>query len=346
MKTAIAERAAEGYFASGLNNPGEVRGITQAGYHVGISCNAIRPGLLEEVEAVVELHRVKVFVDSGAFSEVDVVDGALVTVAPITDADWQTRFAIYERLARSCGAFAYLVAPDKVGDQLETLARLTKYRAQMHALRTIHGLGEYGPRIIVPVQNGAMSPADFATAAAEALEMAEDDLVWGIPLKKGATSVEQLAAFAATCPPDGSFHLLGMGPSSPRFEAAMEAILASCPDASITCDAVRITALVGRGEGGVKPRALTAAQDRIRKAHPNITPRELKRAAIKGVVGEEAISLLFDNGWRDPELPPEQNRNRPRASKDKLYPEDEAAERLGAQGSLLRVRAAHLARPL
>lgn len=335
MKTAIAERAAEGYFASGLNNPGEVRGVTQAGYHVGISCNAIRAGLLDEVEAVVDEHRVKVFVDSGAFSEVAVVDGKLVTVAPITDADWQERLHVYERLSRSCGACAYLVAPDKVGDQIETLRRLKKFRLELHALRSIRDPDWwFGPSLIVPVQNGVMSAAEFATAAERALRMNQDTLIWGIPLKKGATTIAQLREFAATCPADQGFHLLGMGPSSPLFEEAMLAILDNCPEAAITCDAVRITALVGRGgtKNPGKPRALTKAQDAIRAAHPGITTRELKRAAINHVIGREAIDLLVANGWRDPELP---NDPPPQPIREKLYPFAPDPVAPPAQGSFL-----------
>lgn len=310
MKTHIAEIAAAGYFASGLNNPGEVEGVTLAGYHVGISCSSLRAGLLDALERAAEVHAVKVFVDSGAFSEVafDAAAGKLVTIEPITEADWQERFFIWERLARSIGAGCYVVAPDKVGDQQETLARLAKYRAELHALRSIHGEWDFGPRLIVPVQNGELTASDFAQAACEALGMAEDTLIWGIPLKKGATTVEQLAEFAATCQSDAAFHLLGMGPASPRFEAAVEAILASCPEATITCDAVRITALVGRGSQRASgqmsaPRALTAAQDAIRAAHPGISARELKRLATERVLGRESVELLVGNGWHDPELP-------------------------------------------
>ena len=134
MRRHIAELAAEGYFASGLSDPGEVRGVTLAGYHVGVSCSELRPRLLDEVEACVREHSVRVFVDSGAFSEVAVVDRAVVTVRPLSAADWEKRLAIYERLARSCGRNAYLVAPDKVGEQLETLARLKRYASRLRGL--------------------------------------------------------------------------------------------------------------------------------------------------------------------------------------------------------------------
>lgn len=303
MRRHIAELAAGSYFASGLSDPGEVRGVTLAGYHVGISCSELRPGLLEEVEACVRDHSVRVFVDSGAFSEVAVVDGALVTVRPLSAADWEKRLCIYERLARSCGRNAYLVAPDKVGDQLETLARLEGYAPRLRALRLVHGDAWFGPHLIVPVQRGELPMAEFATRACDALGLGADDVVWGIPMKKGATPLRELTLFARSCPPDAAFHLLGMGPSSPRFEGAVLSLLTECPDARITCDAVRVTALVGRGDEG-RTRPLTAAQDAVRRETPGATSSTVKRVALERVLGAETLSLLVDNGWTDPELPP------------------------------------------
>lgn len=303
MRRHIAELAAEGYFASGLSDPGEVRGVTLGGYHVGISCSELRPRLLDEVEACVREHSVRVFVDSGAFSEVAVVDGALVTVRPLSAADWEKRLAIYERLARSCGRNAYLVAPDKVGEQLETLARLECYAPRLRALRLVHGDAWLGPSLVVPVQRGELSMAEFAARTCDTLGLTEDEVVWGIPLKKGATPLRELTLFARSCPPDAAFHLLGMGPSSPRFEAAVLGILAECPEARITCDAVRVTALVGRGDTG-SGRPLTVAQDEVRLKLPGATSSTVKRVALERVLGAESLALLLDNGWMDAELPP------------------------------------------
>lgn len=302
MRRHIAELAAGSYFASGLSDPGEVRGVTLAGYHVGISCSELRPGLLEEVEACVREHSVRVFVDSGAFSEVAVADGALVTVRPLSAADWEKRLAIYERLARACGPNAYLVAPDKVGDQRETLARLERYAPRLRALRLVHGDAWFGPHLIVPVQRGELSMAEFATRACDALALSEDDVVWGLPMKKGATPLRELTLFARSCPADAAFHLLGMGPASPRFEGALLSLLAECPEARITCDAVRVTALVGRGDEG-RTRPLTAAQDAVRRETPGATSSTVKRVALERVLGAESVALLVDNGWTDPELP-------------------------------------------
>lgn len=293
MNKRHAVRAAASYFASGLGTEAEVRAVALAGYHVGLTCSELGRGVLEAAEHAAALGCL-VFVDSGAFAEVrfDEVAGCFVDKAPLTDADWKMRLDVYRRLALSIGRAAYVVAPDKVGDQQETLRRLARWASEVRALRTVHGDAEYGPRVIVPVQGGALAAADFAQLALEALGLNEDEVVWGIPSKKGATTTEQLGAFAATCQADGRFHLLGMGPQSPRYAEAVEAILEHCPDAVITCDAVRVTALVGRNP--VRP--LTAEQDAYRAQHPEAKSPEVKFHATRAVLGRESVALLLDNG--------------------------------------------------
>ncbi len=108
-------------------------------------------------------------------------------------------------------------------------------------------------------------------------------------MKKSATSLRELT--------------LGMGPASPRFEGAVLSILAECPEARITSDAVRVTALVGRGDNGAV-RPLTAAQDAVRLELPGASSSTVKRVALERVLGAESRALLVDNGWTDPELPP------------------------------------------
>ena len=47
-------------------------------------------------------------------------------------------------------------------------------------------------------------------------------------------------------------HLLGLGPESPRFAAAVEAIRSGAPLVEVFCDSVKLKRLVGRtnGRGG------------------------------------------------------------------------------------------------
>ncbi len=299
MKLHIAEIGAANYFCSGLNDPKEPMAVALAGYHVGISCDRVSEPLLRSCEEVCRNLSIRVFVDSGAFAEVAYTERGLVTKNPISDREWLRRLEIYLRLAKVCGGNLYLVAPDRVGCQLQTLVRLNRYSKEIQRIRNINN-GDYWstPKIIVPVQTGVMEPDEYADAALWAIGMSEEEVVWGIPSKKEATTLEQIRDFVSKCFPDASFHLLGMGPASPRFEQTVQAILDYCPEATITCDAVRITALVGR-----KPmRAITHAQDEYRQKFPNATGSEVKALAIQEVLGDESEALLKDNGWRDREL--------------------------------------------
>lgn len=177
----------------------------------------------------------RVFVDSGAFGEVRWSPelGCLVDHRPITHEDWIERLDAYDRIAAALGSRAYLVAPDKVGDQQETLRRLVRYAGRLRALR------ETGAQIIVPLQCGVLSGAAFDHACTQILGFS--DYVRGIPSKKAAASIEEIAELSAALPPGARVHLLGLGPFSERYDAVIEALGRGAE--FVTCDSVRIKAL-------------------------------------------------------------------------------------------------------
>lgn len=196
----------------------------------------------------------KVFVDSGAFGEVKFSPelGKMVDVRPISDEDWRERLAAYHRITTALGSNTYLVAPDKVGDQDETLRRLERYAPEMRKLR------DMGAHIIVPIQLGEMTGADFDRACSEVLGFS--DYIRGIPSKKAAATIEEIAELSASLPEDARIHLLGLGPFGERFQKVIAAI-DRVPEL-VFCDSVRIKALVGRSNGpGGAPRILTILTD-------------------------------------------------------------------------------------
>lgn len=200
-----------------------------------------------------------VFVDSGAFGEVrfDPALGRLVDHRPITHADWLERLAGYDRIAAALGSRAYLVAPDKVGDQAETLRRLALYAPRIRTLRDL------GANIIVPIQRGALPGADFDRECSAVLGFS--DYVRGIPSKKAAASVAEIGELSRSLPADARVHLLGLGPFGERYDAVIAA-LDRAPEL-VTCDSVRIKALVGRTNGpGGTPRILTRLTDLAKAA--------------------------------------------------------------------------------
>jgi hypothetical protein len=191
----------DSYFISGSNHAGEIKGLALSGCHIGVSVNALD----KAGKAIAELEMLahggtKVFVDSGAFGEVrfDKAAGKFVDVKPITDAEWEKRIAVYEKLAPVLRSQLYIVAPDKVGNQTETLCRLERYaeRIKTMALR-------YGVNVIVPIQNGETAAIEFDRCVREIFDMTDvaDDLVddgqfyfiRGIPSAKGATTAKQLS---------------------------------------------------------------------------------------------------------------------------------------------------------
>lgn len=244
------------YFASGSSTPASIRGFATIGHAIGVAATELSQAGENELLALAG-SGIPVFVDSGAFSEVefDVVAGGFKVVAPITEAGWAARLDLYARLAavyadREAAGDLYLVAPDQVGSQEVTLARLTKYAPEVRALI------EQGVRVLVAVQRGALPQADFDARVTAVL--GTSDYVRALPCKKGATSVEELRAFVATVQP-ARLHLLGLGERNRQVNAYLGAVAAVSPSTVVTLDSNKIAASVGRQ--GKAPRILTAARD-------------------------------------------------------------------------------------
>ena len=236
-------------FASGSNRPGQIRGLGELGVDVGVAAPEVsRP-------AEQEIHRlagsdVLVFVDSGAFGEVGVgADGDLMVRKPITDQEWRRRLALYRRIARTLGRHAWLVAPDRVGCQVESLERLERYRAQVLELR------ELGARVLVPLQRGARSQAAIAGDVTSVLGW--DGWIPALPCKKAGTSPAEVSAFLAAVTP-AHVHLLGLGPRNRRIREYLESVRPH--GATLSLDANWITANVGRRRNG-QVRRFTRARD-------------------------------------------------------------------------------------
>lgn len=117
-------------FASGANQEPEIRGFARLGIPVGVSVNHLNDAA---VAALIELGQ-PVMIDSGAFSEVLFTENGPRTIAPIDETEWSRRLSISIRLASALGNFAVVLAPDKVGDQQETLTRLARYRSELASL--------------------------------------------------------------------------------------------------------------------------------------------------------------------------------------------------------------------
>ena len=235
------------HFCSGASAPADLRGLARIRRPLGVSIPELSGPALEYLLTLGEI--VEVFVDSGAFSEVD--EQARV-VAPISDGDWMERVVVMHRIAAALGSGAVIVAPDRVGDQQETLRRLALFEDVLRAIMAL------GARLVVPIQRGGMSPTLFHDAAAC---LVGGPFVCGIPGNKAAMPPSELEDFLRARRP-AAVHLLGVGPKSPRFQPLVDVLRRFVPDAVVSCDSNGIAALVGKTNGrGGKPRALTAWQE-------------------------------------------------------------------------------------
>ena len=235
------------YFCSGASAPSDLRGLARIRHPLGVSIPQLSGPALDYLCTLRGI--APVFVDTEAFSEVD-REGRVV--APITDAAWIDRTRVMHRIAASLGADAWIVAPDRVGDQQETLRRLARFEDVLRAIVAL------GARLVVPIQRGGMSATLFHDAAAA---IVGGPFVCGIPGNKAAMPAGELEDFLRARRPR-AVHLLGVGPKSPRFHALVDVLRRFVPTAEVSCDSNGLAALVGKTNGrGGAPRALTAWQE-------------------------------------------------------------------------------------
>lgn len=270
--------AVTAYFASGSNRAPEIRGLSRAGADVGVAAAELTEEAILELEALAGSD-VLVFVDSGAFSEVDFPeDGPPVVVRPMGPDDWTRVLALYLRLAKVLGSQVWLVAPDRVGCQRTSLERLELYGDQVRELRDL------GARILVPVQKGDRTQAEFAGDVDEVLGFS--DWIPALPCRKAATTSDEVAAFVEgrtllTGREVPHVHLLGLGIRSRQLREYLAPFAPRGGRAtSVSLDACWITANVGRTNGPKNgPRRLTRARD--------VAARILERLGVRRLAAME-----------------------------------------------------------
>lgn len=304
------------YFMSGSNHPGEIRGLTDLGFNVGVAVPETADAALTEIEENFgPLTNSLLFVDSGAFSEVAFGPSGPRWPRLISEGEWRKRLGKYLRIAKAVRRRAYLVAPDKVASQEGTLERLEEWGTQIAACAA------YGCMILVPVQKGRTPMADFYEEEYEVLRQAGVpgyQLMPAIPLKKDATSRADLCKFmheGFRCKErvwrshvtgkseveSPKIHFLGRGVYSPDYRDTFGVAVAACADVEIFSDSVRIRAIIGSRKS---PGALMRAQDALRAM--GVTDAfELKRQGLIMALEQERRLQILEavrEGWYDSEL--------------------------------------------
>lgn len=314
------------YYASGSNRPGHIQGFSDLGQAVGVAA----PDLDREGEDA--LHAlagtgVQVFVDSGAFSEVEfnvphkcsssaackagecvgngelprveLPVGAPFTAAPIEHADWLRILDLYARLALSLGDQLHVVAPDKVAHADETLARLRRYQPRLCELLD---LGAHVLCVAQGTPEGAEVPEQLRVDHVEVDREIErilgrSDYTRALPCKKNATSVAQVRRFAAQRRPE-RLHCLGLGIRNHDAARVAQAIVDESPDTLLSFDSCLLRESCGKANGRASHpaethkgrRLLTAAKD-IVAARDGFSPRTKDQEWHR-----RAIRLAWDEG--------------------------------------------------
>lgn len=209
-----------------------------------------------------------IFIDSGAFAE----------LATGVEPDFDRVMRVYESLADGIGigfnaARLYVVAPDKVGDQLVTLERLAKYADRVRALI------EAGCKVIVPIQRGVIPAAEMLARAVAVL--GTDRFVAGIPSNKEAMSLAECATLK-----HHAYHILGRVQMNQEQIERLQALTQGNSDAEITADANWLRSrLAVVSEIAERERLARAAEPRGQREHFRPSARAV---AIKTALQHES----------------------------------------------------------
>jgi hypothetical protein len=207
-------------FRSGMSRSKDFWGAASAGVAIGVVAAELSTSL-----RLIGLPRFlrdggKVFIDSGAFAEVK------SGVSP----NFPVVLSLYESLvdAADCYGFAmsqvYAVAPDKVGDQAETLLRLARFSDRLKSLI------ETGCNVIVPIQRGTLPATAMLDRVAKIL--GTRSFVAGVPANKEALSLYECAQLR-----HHAFHILGRVQLDDTQASRLHALSGGNPNAAITADA-------------------------------------------------------------------------------------------------------------
>lgn len=237
------------WYCSGASQLADMLGLADAQHPLGVCI----PVLSAPARRALRDLDVPAFLDTGAFSEVEIGPGGPVVTRPMDEATWDRITVIGLELVRARRASTLLVAPDRVGDQAVTIERLARWAGRMREAE------DAGAVVVLPCQRGAMPLHVFAREAIAAAGLRAPAL--GIPGNKAAASPLEVGAVVSTSRP-AALHLLGCGPERRHTGRLVAAARRAGHAGPITCDSSGIVALVGRANGpGGRPRPLTAAQD-------------------------------------------------------------------------------------
>lgn len=258
-------------FRSGMSRSKDFWAAADAGVPVGVVAGEL--GFAMRLIGIPRFLRDggHLFIDSGAFAELR------TGIAP----DFENVLSLYESIceaAEGCSfslSQLYVVAPDKVGDQLATLERLRSYATRLRAMM------DAGCMVIVPIQRGAMPAAAMLDQVAAILGSRR--FVAGIPSNKEALSIEECATLKHR-----RFHILGRVQLNHDQAARMDALATLNPTAAITADANWLRGRIA------EVSALATTVRRERSKHKEVYQAHSPRATAI------IATIARDTGWSNP----------------------------------------------
>ncbi len=276
------------YFASGSSRPAHIRGFATIGQPIGVVAGELSPAGMKALERLAHM-QMDIFVDSGAFNE----------VRSGIEPDWNMVLEVYRRLALEVGDWLHVVAPDKIGDQQETLRRMRRYGPR------ILEAAKFDAEVFIPLQGGELPLDVFEEAALQAIDV-PDKLSYlfvpAFPLKAAHLPIQQVMDYVSRWQPR-RVHLLGLGPKRraekgrPSGQQLIQMILAASPYTEISLDSNLITATSGMTGGPAKgPRVLGGARALLREA--GAAPGQVQRYSIPIAWPEEHARAIEERGPR------------------------------------------------
>lgn len=203
-------------FHSGMSASRDLRAAVDVGVPIGVvapllSLSKVFLALPRHLDAGGSL-----FIDSGAFAAFQRGERVI----------WERVFQKYESviLMTSRPQGLSIVAPDVIGDQVETLKLWTE-----HAGRVRHWI-EQGVRVIVPLQRGHLRAAEMLALAKQIF--GTDRFCAGIPSNLEAMSADDCSTLFHS-----DFHILGRVILTEELVKKIAALKLNNPEANYTADA-------------------------------------------------------------------------------------------------------------
>jgi len=305
-------------FASGLK-PGQIYGFAELGRGVGFSLAERREGVSADLGAKAwkgyldVLDRIAdelpggftLLVDNGAVQEVDLA--TMTAVAPISDAAWQKRMVRYAELASRYGDAVWLITPDRIGDQRETIRR---FKLCAPALREAVSLGA---TLVLTLQPGELDPVSLEARLLGLLALDSSLTARRSPLvipafpmrlrgddrRATVTPLPVLVDFVRRRRPR-TVHLLGMGLKSKLLPDVLRAIQAVSPETRVTLDSAEVRAVAVQGRPWIAEKPWAEAQVRRRPAYRQGSVREIDETEILLDLPPEALRAAALEAGLDP----------------------------------------------